>query len=95
MNERMNQPKLVVIEEAQRIANDRFGQDAAKTTDVLLWDDGDFKVTVKHGNGETREKIVYRSSDSDLFDGECFYYVEDEVTQSQEMINYEREKLQE
>jgi hypothetical protein len=93
MSEKMNQTKLVMIDEAQRIANDKFGKDAAKTTNILLWDDGDFKVTVRHGNGETREKIVYRSSGSDRLDGDCFYYIEDEVTECEEMIVYDSNKL--
>jgi hypothetical protein len=81
-----------IITEAEAHAEREFsGTDS--TTDLTLWDDGDFIVQVTHGNGDFRERIIWRSSESELYPAETFIYIEDDVIHSCEWEVRKRKEL--
>lgn len=73
MSDRLSREKRAIIKQAQDMAEERLSGDT-RFTEVTLWDDGDFKVAVIYGREGFREKIVYRSNESDLYPGECFIH---------------------
>lgn len=81
-----------IVQEAESLAEEHLsGNDT--TTQLTVWDDGDFLVEVTHGNGETREQIVYRSSDSYFYTGGEYMYQEDVVACSEEGTIKELEEI--
>lgn len=81
-----------VVQKAETFAEEMFSGDDT-TTELTVWDDGDFLVQVKHGNGETREQIVYRLSDSYFYEGDTYVYQEDTVEQYEEGTVHELNEI--
>ena len=71
-----------IVQEVESLAEEKLsGTDT--TTELTLWDDGDFCVEVTHGRRDgIREKIIWRSSESYLYPAETFVYQEDDVRRS-------------
>lgn len=73
MKENITQTKIDAVHKAQELAKEKFCGDDT-TTELRLWDDGDFIVEVCHGFEDKREKIIYRSSESRLCEEKAFMY---------------------
>jgi len=83
MTDKLTSEKSSVIDRAQEIAEEKLRGDS-RVTKVTLWDDDDFKVEVIHGYGEFREKILWRSSGSEVYPSQEFLYIVDTIHCSEE-----------
>lgn len=91
-NDALTAEKLSAIERVQDVADEHL-RGGSRTTNIILWDDGDFRVDVVHGYDDVREKIVWRSSTSAFFEGGEFTYLLDTVDCSEEQTTLERRVL--
>lgn len=83
MSDMLTEEKLEIIEQAQEIADEELCGDV-RHTEILCWDDDDFRVAVLHGMGGVREKILYRSNGSQIYPGEKFLHIVETVNVSSE-----------
>lgn len=71
-----------IVQEVESLAEEHLSG-SGTTTELRLWDDGDFCVEVTHGRRDRiREKIIWRSSESHIHPAETFIYQEDDVQHS-------------